>query len=233
MFEIKLKRTKDNVKAFQCYAKANYREEIDRRWKMIKLGNKYVDYAKNRKINLDKFVEYYREAGVEYIDIFNMMIYFMKQNYFRHTEYQLWHCEYKTVSSVVMQEFIADKFTSNEIEQFIKHSRKFGMADSMIYKLIGNLFYSARYEFDATDWNANNYNKPAIIELVKYYYKKANIDEFLAYCAVEAGNDYIKSEAGEKMLTLLQQQAENGDSDAHIKLWQIYGSCKSVTSVGG
>lgn len=192
--------------AFQYYAKAKYKDGLAERYKLIKAGNN----------DINKFVECYKKAGVEYLDIYNTLWFRIKSRYFG-----LWSFRQKN-----QYEFKRDnKFTSKEIEQFIEHFRYFGFTDAMIYEELGNLFCKVRYEMDKLHY------MPLIIKLAKYYYKKAGLGEFLAYYNTECGWLYIESEAGKKAIEQYQQSAENGDSNAYVRLGQIYESDKRVYDI--
>lgn len=188
--------------AFQYYAKAQYIDGLTERYKLIKVGNN----------DINKFVECYKKAGVEYLDIYNALWSSIKSIYFN-----WWSFKHKN-----KYEFIDNKFTSKEIEQFIEHFRYFGFTDAVIYEELGNLFCEARYEMDKLHY------MPLIIKLAKYHYKKAGLGEFLAYYNTECGWLYITSEAGKKAIEQYQQSAENGDSNAYVRLGQIYESDKRV-----
>lgn len=178
--------------AFQYYAKAKYKDGLVERYKLIQLGNYCFNYHRNKDIDINKFVECYKKAGVEYLDIYHTLWYMMKGNYFNCFSFR----------DSRQYNFKADKFIPKEIEQFIEHFRCFGFTDAMIYEQLGNLFCEARYEMDKQHY------MPLIIELAKYYYKKAGRDEFLAYYNTECGSLYVESKAEKKAIEQYQQSAE-------------------------
>lgn len=211
---------KDNVKAFQYYIKADYGKEITRRKELIQLGNNecFGRFTFDRKINIDKFVSYYREAGIQDIDICYVMwdrikSYFSTVIERESYEMGFWHKE--TREGYIHH--IIDKVTTNEIEQFIKYSKEFGIADSMIYEKLGDCFLLAKnYGFRDDYYDTSNIR--AIMMIAQYYYNKAGIDEeFLAYYKTGDGGRYVAEEA----FSLYKQDIENGKSDAYVKMGHI------------